>query len=177
LARLSVWFFQLLTFQGIRYSLFSFNSGNGGGFADFDSIDVHEPNPRGLTKPIPHGESITLVTHGAGQRRWTVRGRTLRDVEFEVVDRGLGRVSLRAEGQDVAVGAEGRLALDATNAEDAGTFRWIETFTGELILMSLSTHRHVRIQPGTGELVADSPGPHPNRSDGVRWDCQTKTAR
>jgi xylan 1,4-beta-xylosidase len=109
LARLSVWFFQLLTFQGIRYSLFSFNSGNGGGFADFDSIDVHEPNPRGLTKPIPYSESITLVTHGAGQRRWTVSGRTLRGVEgegtrFEVVDRGLGRVSLRAEGQDVAVG-------------------------------------------------------------------------
>ena len=64
------------------------------------------------------------------------------------------------------------LAAD-TRAGSAGpseTFQWIETFTGELILMSLSTHRYLRLDAATGTLRADSPGPHPNGRDGVRWD-------
>ena len=51
--------FQLMTFQGVRYSLFAF--GSGGGFADFDAIDVREPDPRGLTIPIPYGRAIELA--------------------------------------------------------------------------------------------------------------------
>ena len=54
--------FQLITFQGVRYSLFAFNSaGDDGGFADFDSIQIHEPDPRGL-KPIPYGKHIVLAS-------------------------------------------------------------------------------------------------------------------
>ena len=48
------------------------------------------------------------------------------------------------------------------------TFQWIEPFTGEVVLLSLTTHRYVRADP-SGALIADSPGPHPNGRDGVRW--------
>ena len=33
-------------------------------FADFDSIDVHQPHTRGLMRPIPYGKSVRLVSHG-----------------------------------------------------------------------------------------------------------------
>ena len=44
----------------------------------------------------------------------------------------------------------------------------IETPTGELVLMSLATQRFLRIDPASGTITADSPGPVPNGSDGVR---------
>ena len=50
------------------------------------------------------------------------------------------------------------------------SFQWIETFTGELTLMSLTTHRYLRMDFKTGALVADSPGPEPNGPEGVRFD-------
>ena len=59
--------FQLKTFQGIRYSLFHYNTGGApGGYADFDKLTVDEPHPRGLTKPIPIGQTIT----SGDLRRW-----------------------------------------------------------------------------------------------------------
>ena len=54
--------YQLTTFQGIRYSLFAYNGAeHSGGYADFDSITVHEPHPRGLMRPIPYGKQIHLT--------------------------------------------------------------------------------------------------------------------
>jgi beta-xylosidase len=54
--------FQLKTFQGVRYALFHYNTGGSpGGQADFDDFVVSEPRPRGLTKPIPHGQRITFA--------------------------------------------------------------------------------------------------------------------
>jgi xylan 1,4-beta-xylosidase len=46
----------------------------------------------------------------------------------------------------------------------------METFTGELILMSLATNRYLRLDATSGSLLADSPGPLPNGRDGVRWE-------
>ena len=101
--------FQLMTFQGVRYSLFAY--GSGGGFADFDAIDVREPNPRGLTIPIPYGRPIELAAQAAqGQaqgppRRWqagtgdAVRVGAGAGTRFTVVDRGLGRVALRSRAR------------------------------------------------------------------------------
>jgi beta-xylosidase len=130
--------FQLLTFQGVRYSLFAFNSaGADGGFADFDSIQIDEPEPRGL-KPIPYGQRIVL--HPLSE-------------PVLVRDQGLGRVSF--EGGNEALAGQ--------------VFQWMETMTGEIILMSLRTHRYLRLQPGTGSLVADSPGPTPDGRDGTRF--------
>ena len=86
-----------------------------------------------------------------------------------MVDRGLGRVALRGAAGFVGAGAGGDLQVRGRPPGPSGTFQWIETFTGELILLSLATNRYVRLDPATGTLRADSPGPHPNRRDGIRW--------
>jgi lysophospholipase L1-like esterase len=168
--------FQLMTFQGVRYSLFAF--GSGGGFADFDAIDVREPDPRGLTIPIPYGRAIELAALGQARgpsRRWqAAAGGTLQvaigaGTRFTVVDRGLGRVALSSEHGLVSVAADGTVSLRAGTPGEAETFQWIETFTGELTLLSLATQRYVRFDADAGALRADARGPHPNRRDGVRW--------
>jgi len=56
--------FQLRTFQGIRYSLFNYNTqGNPGGYADFDKFTVDEVYPNGLMRPIPFDKVITISTY------------------------------------------------------------------------------------------------------------------
>jgi hypothetical protein len=45
----------------------------------------------------------------------------------------------------------------------------METPTGELVLMSLRTNRFLRIDPRTKHIVADSPTPLPDNSDGARF--------
>jgi hypothetical protein len=52
----------------------------------------------------------------------------------------------------------------------AETFQWIETFTGDLTLLSLKTNRYLRVDFASGKLFADSPGPEPNGPEGVRFD-------
>jgi len=37
------------------------------------------------------------------------------------------------------------------------------------VLMSLATNRFLRIDPQTGAIRADSPGPMPDDSDGTRF--------
>lgn len=55
--------FQLRTFQGIRYALFSYNTlGGDGGYADFNNFIVNEPRPKGLTQPIPYDQVVTLTS-------------------------------------------------------------------------------------------------------------------
>jgi beta-xylosidase len=169
--------YQLMTFQGVRYSLFSYNvSGRQGGFADFDSIEVSEPNPHGLTRPIPYGKQIELTSYGIEPKRLilasdgSVQAAEGRGSSFTVVDRGLGRVALRSNNAFISVAPTGAAKLYVGAAGKAETFQWIETFTGELTLMSLSKNRYLRLDVATGSLWADSPGPRPNGRDGVRWN-------
>jgi xylan 1,4-beta-xylosidase len=175
--------FQLLTFQGVRYSLFSFSpDAASGGYADFDSIEVDEPQPRGLSRPIPYGRRIELRTHGSSPRAILASNGVVRAAEgagapFEVIDRGLGRVALRGAGGFLSAAADGQLVLRSGAPGDAQTFQWIETLTGELTLLSLSTHRYVRLDRDVDRLAADSPGPHPNERDGVRWVWRVSAAR
>ncbi len=92
-----------VTFQGVRYALFSYHRGPAeGGFADFDSIEINEPNPHGITGPIPYGRRIELSAHGH-QPQFTLSGdgsalraRTEKGFAFIVEDRGLGWVALRS---------------------------------------------------------------------------------
>ena len=57
-----------------------------------------EPHPRGLTRPIPVGRTITL--HAAGRDTpFALDGQT----RFTVVDRKLGRVALRAGNRYVSI--------------------------------------------------------------------------
>ena len=180
--------FQLTTFQGVRYALFHYNDGGtprGGGYADFDAMTVRERQPRGLTAPIPVGRTIALATVG-GDAVLTVAGDSLRGVRaagapdspaaagFLVVDRGLGRVALRTAAGFVSVdtaGAASRVVVRSGEPGETETFQWIETPYGDLALLSLATHRYLRIDAGGGAVAADSPGPSPDRVDGTtfRW--------
>ena len=128
--------FQLTTFQGVRPSLFNFNtSGQPGGFADFDNYTVDEPRARGIEREIPVGKTVMftsgadgshLIAAYAGAGTVGADGRYVAfDGElhsfafgasdpspapvagFTVVDLGLGRVALRrAPGEFVSVDGE-----------------------------------------------------------------------
>lgn len=63
--------------------------------------------------------------------------------------------------------APGSQSPESQNPSQA--FQWMETPTGEIILMSLKTHRYLRVDQGAGWLVADSPGPTPDGKDGTRF--------
>ncbi|MFS2002228.1 family 43 glycosylhydrolase [Duganella sp. CT11-25] len=146
--------FQLTTFQGVRYALFNYNTQNRqGGTADFDSIDLYQPYPHGLMRPIPYGKQIRLSAFNA---------------DLTVKDMGLGRVALQSGDGYVTVDADGGVAIQAGQAALAQSFQWIETPTGELVLMSLRTQRFLRVDSKTGNVTADSPGPQPDGADGVR---------
>ena len=160
--------FQLKTFQGVRFSLFHYNLlGAPGGYADFDAMAVREPNPHGLTRPIPIGRTIA-ISSAAGGMPLSVGGESA----FAVVDRRLGRVALRTPSGYVSVdtaGASSRVTLKRGVPADAETFQWIETPYGDLALLSLVTHRYLRIDPSTRALTAGHLGPEPGRADGAQF--------
>jgi beta-xylosidase len=150
--------FQLTTFQGVRYALFAYNTGNqNGGMADFASIDIAQPNPRGLMRPIPYGQQIRLGSSAGLQTPLTV------------VDMGYGRAALQSGPSYVTVAADSSVSFQQVRPGVAQSFQWMETPTGELILMSLATNRYLRIDPQNGAVKADSPGPAPDGKDGVRF--------
>lgn len=178
--------YQLKTFQGIRYALFHYNTGGvPGGSADFSHFHVDEPHPRGLMRPIPLGQAISLATVADGSLFVDQEGilsvapagspvAESAAARFSVVDRGLGRVALRVGNRYISVappGAPGQVTLRACAPGEAETFQWIETPTGDLILLSLATHRYLQGASGRSAVSADQPGPHPARMDGVclRW--------
>jgi beta-xylosidase len=162
--------FQLKTFQGVRFALFHYNTvATIGGVADFDFMHVDEPHPHGLMQPIPIGR--TIVMRAAGRDTpLVIEGQD----HFAIVDRGLGRVSLRAGTRYVSITSESdstsSVSLRAGNPRDAETFQWMENVYGDVLLMSLSTHRYLRIEPD-GRLTSDSAGPEPDPTDGtaLRW--------
>lgn len=181
--------FQLKTFQGVRYSLFHYNTeGAGGGYADFDEFTVEEPHPRGLMRPIPFGRQVKLTTR-AGDAVLAVRNGVLVGAAagglavgeaawFEVVDCGPGRVALKSgEGYVSAAEDGGSMTAGAKEIGPAQTFQWVENVYGDLMLMSLATHRHVRIDPASGAVRADWPGPKPDRKDGSCFVWEEGTAR
>ncbi len=174
--------YQTFTFQGVRYALFNYNTtGAEGGSADFDRIDIHQPQPRGLMRPIPYGRSITLASFHAATGLAASGGRLASGVptRFEIVDRKLGRVALRSGRRYVTVDEDGGVTFVAGPSGSAQNFQWIETPTGELVLMSLATNRFLRIDPQTGNIRADSPGPMPDDSDGTRfiWSQYSRPSR
>jgi xylan 1,4-beta-xylosidase len=161
--------FQLKTFQGVRYSLFAYNAqGAAGGHADFDAIDVHEPHPNGLMRAIPVGKVITLTSFEA-KTGLSDKGTKGVPAGYLVENMGLGRVALKSGGQYLTVATDATVSLSAEKPSNAQSFQWIETPYGELVLMSLVTNRFLRIDPATGIVKADSPGPQSDGKDGVRF--------
>lgn len=172
--------FQLKTFQGVRYSLFHFNTGGSpGGYADFTRFTVAEPRSSGLTRSIPVGKTITLSAAGS---EVVLVARDARLVaapasdplaagaaaRLQVVDRGQGRVALKAVGGFVSVQSAGEVTLKDGAPGTAETFQWIETPTGELTLLSLVTNRYLQVHADGGTLSADHTGPARSRMDGCR---------
>jgi hypothetical protein len=176
--------FQLKTFQGVRYSLFAFNTaGREGGYADFTAFRVAEPLAD-RSKNLPLGKVITLTNLANGTAVWANPHGLLHWVKsdakeagspaarFRVLDRGRGRVALEAldgSGFVTVVGlglsADVRLLRQET---DGSLFQWQDMLRGQCMLLSLKTHRFVGLDPATGEPYgADWPGTRPDRKDGT----------
>jgi hypothetical protein len=168
--------FQLKTFQGVRYALFHYNTaGSAGGHADFDSFNLDEPRPRGLSRPIPIGQRIAFEDIGTGNFLALVNGSLQSTVgpptAFRVFDRGQGRIALQAaSGQYLSVG-ESSVGVTAAKPTDAETFQWVDLQRGDTLLLSLKTHRYFVAPKTPGPVTSDHPGPAPDRKDGscFRW--------
>ena len=147
--------FQLQTFQGVRPSLFNFNTnGQPGGYADFDNYTVEEPRARGIEREIPMGKTITLTScadgsflaadtqrNVAGQCRGCRRRRAA-NMRFQVVDLGMGRVALKAANGRFVSAALKRVVLKdlaGKNPGEAESFQWVNLMRGDTMFMSLPT--------------------------------------
>jgi xylan 1,4-beta-xylosidase len=181
--------FQLTTFQGVRISLFNYNTtGKPGGHAEFDNFTVDEPRARGVERMIPVGKTITLTSEADGSLLAVdTRNLVLMNVAaytsaepsentyFQVIDLGSGRVALKtASGRFISAAADGFVLKDlaGNTASDAESFQWINMMRGDTMLMSLVNHRYVTTKPNTpGAVTILARGPQPDRKDGAcfRW--------
>lgn len=181
--------YQLKTFQGVRYALFNFNTqGREGGYADFNSFELAEPRPRGLTRPIPLGKVIVLqspadssvLTNWRNFLRPVAVGSPFAQGEaphFRVLDRGKGRIALQSVSTGGYVTVKGlaglaEVRIEAEDQGEASTFQWQDLLDGDIMLLSLYNHRYVNVDPGAGSLCsADAPGARPDHRGGAcfRW--------
>lgn len=177
--------YQLRTFQGVRYSLFNYNTQNAdGGYADFNYFNVIEPKCKGLTCPIPNGETIQIKSLADNSILINWRNH-LRPVDaksrlaagnvshFKVIDKGNGRIALQsvATGGFVTIKGEAGLAevrIEQEDKGDASTFQWIDMLKGDVMLMSLVNHRYIFVDPFAGSLCScDARGARPDRKGGA----------
>jgi beta-xylosidase len=190
--------FQLTTFQGVRPSLFHYNTaGQPGGHVDFDNYTVDEPRARGLERTIPLGKTIVLASGAdGGLLAADPDSSTLihlspgesmpANAKFEVVDLGLGRVALRSSnGKCVSVSTPENVVLTDLSSSTPGaaeTFQWINLMRGDTMLMSLTNHRYLTTTPNSplpdsplpdspSRVTATATGPTPARKDGscFKW--------
>jgi xylan 1,4-beta-xylosidase len=181
--------YQLTTFQGVRFSLFNFNtSGQPGGYADFDNFRVDEPRAWGMERTIPVGKTITLASGADGsflaadnQNMSLVNveadapSATAQNIRFKVVDLGKGRVALKAgNGRFVSAAGEEVVLKDLAGKApgNAESFQWLNLMRGDTMLMSLTNHRYLATKPNKpGPVKATATGPQPDRKDGAcfKW--------
>lgn len=173
------------TFQGVRYGLFNFNTtGKQGGSADFNDFIVDEPRSFALTKPIPYGKEIALVSLADSTVlvNWKdfVRPVSAHSKlaegnvsKFRVVDRSNGRIALQsvADGGWVTVRNLGGMAdvrIEKEPQGDASIFQWQDMQHGGLMLLSLFTHRFLFADPFAESLcAANAAGTRPDHKDGA----------
>lgn len=177
--------FQLRTFQGVRPSLFHFNTtGQAGGYADFDNYTVDEPRARGIEREIPMGKTIVLTSGADGSfLAADLASSTLVNVpaadqipanaRFQVMDLGLGRVALKAgNGKVVSVTPDSVVLKDLGNTKPgaAESFQWINLMRGDTMLMTLTNHQYLATKPNTpGPVTANALGPAPARKSGAEF--------
>ncbi|MBE0538048.1 MAG: endo-1,4-beta-xylanase [Phycisphaerae bacterium] len=181
--------FQLRTFQGVRPSLFHYNtSGRAGGYVDFDNYTVDEPRARNIEREIPLGKTITLTSGADGSilavntRNMTLVNATAdrtaveaRNTHFEIVDLGKGRVALQTvNGRFVSVAGNHVVLKDLAGKTpgNAESFQWINLMRGDTMLMSLANHRYLATRPNSpGPVTVSATGPNPARKGGAcfKW--------
>ena len=179
--------FQLRTFQGVRPSLFHYNtSGQAGGYVDFDNYTVEEPRARGIEREIPVGKTITLTSGADGSfLAADTQNDALLNVaadaavtippnaKFQVVDLGLGRVALKAaNGKVVSVSADGAVLKDLAGAKpgEAESFQWVNLMRGDTMLMSVTNHRYLATKPNSpGPVTVNALGAAAARKSGAEF--------
>ena len=171
--------FQMISFQGIRYTIFNYNTENkNGGYVDIDEYQLDEPRDKGLTKPIPYGKDITFTSLGNGKNIGVINSKVCavdKATSFKVIDQGLGRVALLApNGEYVSVqdkGNVGEVITKKCKPGDSETFQWVDMQRDDLMLLSLSTHRNLWLPEDNDLAAADKQTPRPDRLDGsvFRW--------
>ena len=177
--------YQLITFQGSRHALFSFNyKGRNGGYAEFDNFMVAEPKAD-RSGNIPYGKTFRIINLATGLPAIALQHGLLYDTKttdhsqqtrFRIIDKGQGKVILQCEdGRYVFVSGIGmagdvRLTTDESKAE---VFLWQDYLDHEFMLMSIRTHRYVGKHPTTGSPYSmDFAGSDPARLNGAvfRWE-------
>ena len=159
--------FQLMTFQGVRYGLFNYNTLDAaGGYADFDAVDIHEGHPHGLRRNIPYGRRVALSSSDLAA-----------PLSFTIENRSLGRVALKTADGYLSSDAQGNVHFGAASHGAGDSWQWIETPDGDLVLMSLASDRFLRVESKGGRLAADSPGPASDNSDGSRFQWRARSSR
>jgi xylan 1,4-beta-xylosidase len=181
--------YQLITFQGVRFALFNYNTGGkAGGYADFDNFTVDEPRARGIERMIPVGKTITLTSGADGsflaadmQNMSLVNvaadatGATVQNVKFQVVDLGKGRVALKAANGRFVSATDDSVALKDIAGKapgDAESFQWVNLMRGDTMLMSLTNHRYLATKPNSpGPVTISAVGPRPDHKGGAcfKW--------
>lgn len=176
--------YQLKTFQGVRYALFTFNqTGTEGGYADFDDFKVTEPLAD-RSKNIPLGKIITLTNlannlpvwaNPHGMMHWTMQNSKEFNgpgCQFKVYDRGQGQVALEALNGTgfltvVGIGLSSDVRLMREESEGS-LFMWQDLLRNQCMLLSMKTHRYVGLDVETGEpYSADWTGTSPDRKNGT----------
>ena len=177
--------YQLITFQGSRHALFSFNvKGQKGGYAEFDNFTVEEPMAD-RSKNIPYGKTIRIINKATNRPAIALKHGMLYDThagdksdltKFKVIDRNLGRVALQcADGRYVKVYGDG-LPGDVrftTDPKEAEMFLWQDYLDHDFMLLSLSNHKYLGKSPTTGSPYSmDFVGSDPARKNGsvLRWE-------
>ncbi len=183
--------YQLVTFQGVRVSLFAFNKdGKNGGMAEFDNFTCEELDAD-RSKNIPYGKTFQIINLATDRPMYAMPHGLLHDTEpireapadavqldaseqhdlFHLIDRGNGKVLLQCEdGRYVFVSGMGlpgdvRLTQDINLAEE---FMWQDYLDQEFMLMSTRTHTYIGKSPTTGSPYSmDYKGADPARKNGA----------
>ena len=177
--------YQLTTFQGSRHALFTFNkNGKRGGYAEFDNFTVEEPCAD-RSGNIPYGKTFRIINKANGRPANCDPHGILHDTraddkgqrsQFQIIDRGNGKVSLKCvDGLFIKVYGEG-LAGDVrftTDEKEAEVFLWQDYLDHDFMLFSLKNHRYIGKSPTTGSPYSmDYAGPDPARRNGavLMWE-------
>ena len=177
--------YQLISFQGSRHALFTFNhKSKDGGYAEVDNFTVEEPQAD-RSGNIPYNRMFRIINLGTERPAIALEHGLLYDTDpsdkgkltrFRIIDKGQGKVILQCEdGRYVFVSGFGipgdvRLTADESKAE---VFLWQDYLNHEFMLMSVRTHRYLGKSPTTGSPYSmDYTGADPARRNGAvfRWE-------